>query len=324
MTQSQYPTVRLNDNASVAEALPFLLGYQPVERLAVITLRDRELGLTISQELDDETSVAVTEAKTLGMMRAVVREEGVTGALLVAVSDRQRLQLGTSMQIALTRAGIQVVNFLVVAGDQVASLMDDKPAQPLTMTTLSADLLEHTALPAPTRDQLLDPVKAVRLTTDQHVELMASVMAMVPRVAGGDLEELSAEVMAWLVSEQPPTLVEAGTMVSAFRDLVIRDRALNLLVKDRETRDRVASRCAWLAQIVPGQLRNAPLTVWAVAKWLSGDGASFHEASAAVLAVEPNYTLMKLMRQGYDWGMGPQQVRSLIESIADEVQKPQG
>lgn len=305
---------------ALLSALPYLLGFHPVESAVVVWLSERRILLVQRMDLPEP------DVPADAWHDALWGHEGAGQAdelVLVLVTDGPAdADLVARVVDTAERSGLEVRDVLRLRGGRWWSLMcsdeDCCPAEgrPVDAGTAARIAAEFTVLGrAPAADRA-----ALRREYDPDPVAIAGLTAVPRGPEPGDREAWRDDRIAALLDAlggagaMLPDAVEASGMLAALADIRVRDTVLWHL--SRWTAEPLASAAAVLACLVrmapPG--RVAPVaTCAALVAWLSGDGARALVALDRASADDPAYSLATLLSASLAAGLPP---RAWRESMA--------
>jgi len=101
-------------------AIPFLIGYHPLDSLVLVSLKDDQIGMAMRVDFPKDIAV-----ESYDLLASHLVREGAEGAFLVAytseVIDAEPVLI--SAAAALLRAGIVLKESLIVSGNRYRSLL---------------------------------------------------------------------------------------------------------------------------------------------------------------------------------------------------------
>ena len=332
MTQT---VITLRTAGDVVEAVPFLLGFAPTDKLVVIGLSGGQARLTVGMDLvGDRAPDDADQEACRAVARRIVGDHvgaGSTELILVAYSEESRVTLAGQVALHAIAAGLQVRDLVAVSGGSYASLARRSVA-PMPLTETSAALLEAEGMP-PTEAGIVEQV-AESLFAGDDAEVFGAALDEERHRRTGDRHALTAELVAWLaegvepltavVGERlaagavEPTPREAGLYLAALEVPGVRDLALTLLTAP-EVRAASRERLAALARRAPGRLAAAPLTLWGLAHYLDGHGRAAREGLTRALAAWPGYVLARAVLGAYQSGVPAEALRDMVRSVAGQA-----
>jgi hypothetical protein len=327
-----------SDPGDLAAALPYLLGFRPTESVVLLALDGvpGELELTVRADIpppgEDGAMAAdvVPRFVRAGPAAAVVavvsedadRYDGAGGP------DLPHRELVHALVLALDAAHVPVHDVLLVRGGRWWSYDCPHPCcapgagtpLPEGISDLALATVAQGQVVAEDRDAL-----AARLapSRDDRGEVLAAVLRVGQECAARLLEvgrdELAEE--SWTAIEDAVARLRPGTRAGlpdtaaarvawALRDIVVRDRAIGLVLGD----DARAAAQLWTECVrrMPPPLDAAPATLLALSAWLEGDGATAGLALQRARDSDPGYGLAKELEKALDACVPPTQLRAWV------------
>ncbi|MCE0488222.1 DUF4192 domain-containing protein [Ornithinimicrobium sediminis] len=323
-----YSTVR--GTAESIVALPYQLGYQPQHSLVMVCLEQRPgrpgsgfVTLTARVDLAPERE-SVTDALAVALRQA--RPDVV---LLIAFEegDDDATELLRAAEALAQREGAVVDRAARVRGGRWLSLDEPDGSQPhwrelpaAEDVPVVADFVLQGRSPLPDRQSLCDAFRAfrplvaaaaeedLRLRCDAEAvpcdaESALSLLGEVLREQGSGMPELS-----------PARVVDLALLL---HDVLIRDAVLAVLAPGllrlsdlppecgglarrtlpvpEEVDDHACRRVAMLTSVVPAVVAPPLLSVCGYLAWCRGEGTLANVAVERALAVDPDYSLARLL-----------------------------
>ena len=339
-TKSFPNLVTIRGPQGLLAAVPFLLGFTPVESLLLLCLNGERsrVGPVVRVDLPRGRDAEVATAEYL----AVQAGRHAEAVLLVCyttprrrgrpASTHPRAGLMRRCRAAAQQAGVTVLDLLLVEGDHSWSYLNDRPGDqgrrvPGPLDDRLAEL--RCAFAVSGREvvgQREDLRRIVAGPTDADPELIAEFESAPERLATmatGLLPDEAAEVRRLVVAGAMSLLQQAHRLHRSLPNRAVAD--LVTAIDDRTTRD-------WLLQWILGQdhddvlplvlsLARAvpdPLAaeISVVASWTayrSGDGALANVAVERALAIDPDHVLAGLLLRCFFAGMRPEELDRLLD-----------
>ncbi len=245
--------VRARSEHDLLAALPYLLGYHPVDSVVLIGMLDNRVGPTARVDIAD---VAIAARLRGGDLGRFMRTAGVHGIFVVVFGTDHTWWVDDFL------AGLADSDLPIVAGWQLGA--DDfwplgrpehaEPLERLQSSVISAELVMAGLSPAAGRDRLLDELQPYPLGVRRRVARLGASL----RPLSVDAVERALDVWAgWLGDPScPPPAPSRGR--SPLRPLRDRDTALLLAaVSDGMARDAMI-----LSAVAPQPPREA--AAWAL------------------------------------------------------------
>ena len=354
--------VRLGDSGDLAAALPVLVGVRPAESLVLVALggaSGRRIGLTARVDIPLPGQAAALSRA----LAARLRQERPDAVVLAVVSeapdvpalpddlpvdapgtevDLPHRSLVHEVLVSLASHDIPLREALLVRSgrwwsydcEQACCAPGGGTPVPDGTTPLAAAAVAAGQVVARDREELV-----ARIAGSGHPAEAAAMAGTVVEV-GEELADLVVRDGRDAAAEVHVAHVEAAVrrcglsglgvrladpdvarVVWGLRDVRVRDRALAFaLGPDAAAAERLWTECTRRA---PAPLDAAPATLLAVCAWVRGDGAMAGIALDRALDSEPDYALARLLTQGLDAGLRPQDLRTMVAAaqsdLADEL-----
>jgi len=326
-TSSDLDRLTLRSPDALIAALPYLLGFHPVESAVVVWLRAGRLLLTQRLDLpaDDDLMPA--------WQSAVWSHAGARSAdelVLVIVSDHDADSVLVAALVAEADArGVHVRDAVQVTGDRWRSLMctdgeccppEGRRIDPHVRAEVGAEFAVLGRAPMADRDAVVasmaeDPVSA------------AAVARVRPRARSGRaLERWRDDVLAELLTGLAAgpglsvTPSQAARLLDGIADVRVRDTLLwECGAWAPEELTRAADALVVLLRCAPSG-RCAPVaTCIALMCWLSGDGARALVALDRAASDDPGYSLAALLSASLRAGLPPTAWREAVAGLTREA-----
>ena len=348
--------VRLGDSGDLAAALPVLVGFRPVESLVLVALGGpggRRVGLTARVDIPLPGEAAAL-SRALASRLSQERPEAVVVAVVSEAPDLPALpgdppdlvgelphrDLVHEVLVSFAAQDVPVREALLVRGGRWWSfdceLACCAPGAgspvPDGATPLAAAAVAAGQVIAGDRDELV--ARIARCGPAEAAAMAGTVVDVGEELAGlvlRDGRDAAAEVHAAQVDAAVArcglsglgirlTDVDVARVAWGLRDVRVRDRALGFaLGPDAAAAERLWTECTRRA---PAPLDAAPATLLAVCAWVRGDGAMAGIALARALNSEPDYSLARLLTQGLDAGLRPQDLRVMVAAAQTDLALP--
>lgn len=315
----------LRSTAEILASLPAVLGYVPTSRVIVIAThrpngRSEELRLALATDINTDPANLSDFARVCGLTR-----HNVSGAILVAITERQHRQEATAVLDALTNsligAHIRVYRRIFTTSIDAGSLWTDIDTNDSGITTdyrdtqFAAQAVSDGRVIAASRADIdaelsettpAGPAEAVDTTDPQQMQQLAE--ELIATIAGGNAA---------------PTLASriGGVIVS---DLAARDLLLGVSAR---TPGQAAILWTRVARQLRGQARIQALAITAAMAYSSGDGVRAGSAldAARDLANNTNTaypSLARLLDVALQGGIPPNEVLTVLTRYADKYHRP--
>lgn len=336
----------LRGPADVLAALPFCLGYRPVDSVVAISLRAVGSGRRLGLVARADTADVLADPTCAERLRRHLVHDTAREALLVLFADRPVPGAQTAVARMADRweaAGLPVADCLVVAGDDWWSLRDEavagSPGAGLDRSPVPAEMVWRGVSTVPTRQ---DRLSIVEPASRRRVEAVMRHAALA-RERADDTRDFRSwrRLRATAAAERggclqpPPTARSVGEVAGAlgrvrFRDVLLLETAapedlplpelvagLDRLgeVLDGSARPRAervdVSRdvFARLARETQGEVRGDALAALAWVEWYAGDLGFARDLALAATNCSPAQSLAGLIRRVAAVGMAPEWAR---------------
>lgn len=347
--------LRLSSPTEIVEALPYLFGFHPAHSLVVLSLRGarRRLGLHARIDLGDPRHDPELADYITGYLMTDKPDEALVvvyaDSAPAGAADLPRRPLVDAVRVQLGQHGVKLRDALYVAGGRWWSYQCSNPAccPPEGTPVPAASAGSHVAATAtyvgmaalPDREALvrsLDPVtgaagaamgQALARAEAAWLARLHPVRSRKP--AAEDLELVRAETGALLddllrrrrAGEAAMSDDEAASIIVAIVDVLTRDDAAMRV----EREDLTLAVGLW-TDIVRRALPPWTAPAAAVLGWISymsGNGALACIAAEHALAVDPDYSLARLILELANRAVPPQVVREVSNpSYAAKREQP--
>lgn len=315
----------LRSTAEILASLPAVLGYVPTSRVIVIAThrpngRSEELRLALATDINTDPANLSDFARVCGLTR-----HNVTGAILVAITERQHRQEATAVLDALTNsligAQIRVYRRIFTTSIDAGTLWSDIDTNDSGITTdyrdtqFAAQAVSDGRVIAASRADIdaelaetapAAPAKAVDTTDARQVEALAN--ELIEAIASGNpAADLASRI--------------GGVIVS---DINLRDLLVGVSAR---TPGRAAIVWTRMSSQLRGPARIQGLTIAAAMAYGSGDGVRAGSAldAARDLANNTNTaypSLARLLDVALQGGIPPNEVLTVLTRYADKYHRP--
>lgn len=298
---------RIKGPNDLIQAVPYLVGFTPVESIVVLALNDdAKVVFTARLDLGDNLSEA--------LWPLVPRTEA-TKAVLVAFGT-SRGEVKRALTAAKHRATVPIVDLLWVHDQRWGSLDCDKygccPREGTALTdTVSAavtELIAAGSAPLSSREELAAEIAPK--ACDESLAAMSARANSLPAMTEPD-ELLAVDMVTFSVARRFSDMVS----VPAGRDKAW----LRLESADFDTRQAFAGRLREVARRCPAAARVPSLFLAAWVAWRLGEGARANLAVDAALAIDPDYSPARLLRHAIISGVDPHKLPSLDPTVVSRV-----
>ena len=349
--------LRLSSREEHLAALPYQLGYVPVESLVLMGQVDAGGGRlqssgTARHDLpplrEDGSSDPGHETAIAGVAASHLAAMGADAVVVAVWTDQEAPPDGpppfagtaTAAAGACREQGLRVVDVLVNAAGWVRSLWCDDPVccpaegvalpDPTTSPALAA-LAQVTGEPRDSRQALVDrfdgePAEVLRsrfalLRAEQHYLDLGDDEAARDAWLGGAGDVL-ADAVTRRLDDEDAVLDDddLGLVALAFDvDLRVRDAAVGAVVADADRRHALREVLTDAARRLDDDLDAGVLAVVALLALCSGDGTGADVASRRALSHQPGQSLSGLVQASLDRAMPPDELVHIWSTPFDEV-----
>lgn len=327
------PRILLRTPAQLAAAIPYLVGFCPVESLVLIGLAGESSSKVVVTMRVDLPARAYCHEAALAVV-GYLTVAGADTAMLVVVTEhtdpRPRQDVLDALDAALEGAGVAVTEILLLRAGRWRSYLCEKPSCCPPEGTAIA-VADAGALAAAS-------VYTGRVVHASREDLVASLAAAVDTDADVDVDAVCRRLLARVVGERKGRgrtrvavesrtrlstavqrraevcvalpLPELARMAAGLTDVLVRDWALCWVDGDLEH----AAESLWveMTRRVSGLLVAAPATLLAVHAYLRGDGVYARIALDRALDADPAYSFAGLLSEGLDKGIPPTALRAAV------------
>ncbi|CAL9677057.1 hypothetical protein SUDANB105_08007 [Streptomyces sp. enrichment culture] len=338
MSRPESAAVRLNTPADLAEALPYLLGYQPRTSVAAAIFHDGRFTCAARLDLPPaawewfdfaaEAARAITDqfnARTPDSAVLYLLDEPAPGQSGRTVATRLAPLAGL-LRAAFTHHRVTVPLTLCISANQWWDITHDitpGPGTPLPDTTPGPATVAFTVagqLPALSEDALtttfapLTGPAADTLRTALDTAATANHRGAVrPATAHTLLEQAATAFADPATTTLPPA--DTATLLHTLSDRLVRDWAMSL--PDTHTNPAARRLFTYLATAAVGPheaLACAPLTLLAVSAWYDDDQALARLALRRACRLDPAASLPALLRAAFNLPISTQQLKELARA----------
>ncbi|RFU42704.1 DUF4192 domain-containing protein [Actinomadura logoneensis] len=316
--------IRTPDDAIAA--VPYLLGFHPVDSLVVLGFDGPENTCAVRVDLPPDPSCVPHMAEQIAV---VVARNHFRSALIVGYGPSAPVTaVASAVWEALASAGVRIVEAMRVADDRWWSLtcLDEccpPEGRPFDTSTTelaaNAAYAGHAALPdrddlrrsvEPPTGKAQSAVRRATLEAEARVHRWAAeeptseaLTARMSKEAVGLFEALRA-------SDHPPTDADAAMLTVLMTDLRVRDEIWVRLTQDDPKRDLAL----WRAILRRADTRHAaaPAALLAFLAYTTGDGGLANVALDRAEEADPHYSMAALIRAIIALGVPPKKARLKI------------
>ncbi len=336
----QPPTrLRLSSPEQVLAAVPYLLGFTPSRSLVVLSLRGKQVGLTMRLDLD--TPSAELRKVVVNRLRA---DRASTAILIVFDPDDPPDAQGTRrtrpgerfarpLIRLLSREGLDVKDAMGVRNGRFWSYLCEEPSccPPGGRILPVAGAPDHTLVastfvamgtaPLASREELSASVEPA--SPERRAELAPAFERALGAPAAYPLQRWWEAVLRY--TEAPPRRAlpdaEIAHLIVSLGDAGIRDEVVSWTAGDEIT--GVLAVLRELAPCAPPPFDAQVLASLAWAALSTGEGALAAVCLERAHAVDPAHGLANLLGAALESGVTPQQLRGIATELSAGVRLPE-
>jgi hypothetical protein len=317
------PPILVRSPADLLVAVPYLLGFHPIESVVVVVFNDRQI---IFAARGDLPPAATSPAEMVRFVAAVVADQEASGAAVIGYGTSERVDpVLSGLREALAARGVPVLEALRAAGGYYWSQLCDNAAccppegtaydAATSPVAAAATYAGHTALPD--RDavaRLVAPVggpvresmrQATQLAEARHRETFQAG-AVNDRQGGRALllagEAAVAEAYARGAAGEPLADDEVAWLSILLLHTPVRDLAWRLITGE----DWQVRLWADVVRRVESDVTPAPASLLAFAAWRAGQGALANIAVDRALDEDPGYPMALLVQRALQEALSPE------------------
>jgi hypothetical protein len=313
---TSHTATELTSPHDLLAAVPFMVGYHPVDSLVVMALRESRVAMAMrvdypSQEAMEEISQRIVAH----LLREQSSEAIIVGYLPADLSDPDPLAY---LKECISSRGILVKEAIEVrAGRFRSSICPDfaccppegNPLPPLSDSRITAEQVAA-GNPLPFLD--LDELKSSIAATPVDRELVREIkkISEIDYEADGvnELQREGANALNKLLEEFTSHGIEVQKELIALvlvrlLDLQVRDYAMGMATP--ETTDLLWDMWRWILRIAPRGYVAPVSTIFATMTYERGEGALAQRALDRAFDDDPKYQMAKLLRRTFAAGWPP-------------------
>ena len=330
--------LRLSTPEQVLAAVPYLLGFTPARSLVVLSLRGKQVGLTMRLDLDTPPS----ELRTIVLNR--LRADGATTTVLILFDpddgpkaggrppSRPGSGLARPLIRALRREGVAVKDALVVQKGRFWSYLCTEPAccpargRPMPVpgqpdhTLVASTFVAMGTAPLASREELSACIEAA--PPERQAALAPAFARAVAEPAAYPLQRWWETVLRY--TDAPPRRAlpdsEIAHLVVGLGDVAVRDEVISWTAGAEITGVREVLRV--LAPDAPPPFDVQVLASLAWAALSLGEGALAAVALERAHTIDPGHGLANLLGAALESGVTPQQLRAIATDLSAGVRLP--
>jgi hypothetical protein len=321
----------LTSPQDLISAIPFLIGYHPVDSLVVVSIKDNCVGMAMRVDYPSDLP-----ASAYDLLASHLQREGSTGALLVAYVPTDRSDgeaVLSELAAALKRIDVAIDESLLIKDGRYRSMLcadlQSCPPAGRDLPEIGASRIaaEHVVagrtMPFANIEALTESISPLVISEDSkwinQVCNFAKVdkktdLSTLQRDGATAVIDLAGEFAAGRGSED---LELTARVIGRLADIQVRDFALGSHTD--EDIDSYFLMWRQLMRMAPvGQV--APVaSLFAALAYESGDGALAHRALDRALADINGYALALLLRRVFTAGWPPQSFAAMRRELHPKV-----
>ena len=304
--------------ADLVSAVPFLIGYHPVNSLVVISVKNDALEMAMRVDLPE----ANTPAKAFDTLASHLKRENADLALIVAYSDDREAneRVLNEMANACTRAGIEVKEAMeiranryrsVICKDEECCPVDGNEMPDFKSARITAEQVsEGKALPFENSEGLTASLSSNELATDKDFHDLVKSIINAENIENkgefnNEFQRKGAEALEQMkllfsfdseISNELKAQVIAGV-----QDIQVRDYALGIFNDSEMGKNFYLS----LFKSAPKELAHPLASLASAYAYESGEGALAQRLLDKAIEADPEYSLSKLLRRVFSSGWPP-------------------
>jgi hypothetical protein len=312
-------------------AIPFLIGYHPVDSLVLVSIKEESVGMAMRLDYPVEQS-----DDHFDLCARHISADEADGALIVAYQPLDRTD-GESVlaqtTAALSRAGIAIYESILIAEGSFRSVLchdvtccpeGGRPVPPLDSSRIAAEsVIAGHPMPFATFADLGASVRSNLLSNDEQWLLRVAKSAVDPgasdlndqqRDGATAVIDLANDFIAHGISTDQDLIAH---VLGRLSDIQVRDFALG----SHDEASALAYRTMWMHL-----LRSAPTgfiapvaCLAAALAYESGDGALARAALDRAFADEPSYSLALLLKRVFSAGWPPESFAGMRSELHPKV-----
>ena len=312
-------------------AIPFLIGYHPVDSIVVVSIKDNCIGMAM--RVDYPTDLP---ASAYDLLASHLQREGSTGALLVAYLPKDRSDgevVLSDLAAAMERIGVNVDESLhIQEGRYRSTLCSDVQCCPpsgreLPAIDSSRIAIEHVvagrAMPFANIEALTESISPLVISEDEiwisrvakfAVSDKAKNSTQLQRDGATAVIDLAGEFALGRGGED---LELVARVIGRLSDIQVRDFALGSHTD--EDIDTYFLMWRQLMRMAPVGYVASIASLFAALAYESGDGALAHRALDRALADSNGYALALLLRRVFTAGWPPESFAAMRRELHPKV-----
>ena len=328
--------LRLTSPEQILAAVPYLLGFTPASSLVVLSLRGKQIGLTMRMDLDTPPS----EMREVVVKR--LRGDGATQAVIILYDPddpggpnaRPGARLASPLIRAVRREGLNVKDALAVRSGRFWSYLCDNPrcCPPGGRVLPVAGGAEHSRVastfvamgtaPLASREALHATV--AEASPERRAELAPAFDRALAAPDRAPLERWSAVVARYGDEPRRPADAladdEIAQLVVSLRDVRVRDTVISWTAADDKITP-VLSVLGELAPLAPPPFDTQVLASLGWVAYTNGNGALAAAALERALNTDPRHNLSRLLEIALTNGVAPEHLRSVSTDLMADLRQ---
>lgn len=312
-------------------AIPFLIGYHPVDSLVVVSIKDNCIGMAMRVDYPIDLPTAAYD-----LLASHLHREGSTGALLVAYVPSGRSDgeaVLSDLAAALDRIDLKVDESLLIQDGRYRSTMcsDVQCCPPNGRDVPAIDssriAMEHVvagrAMPFANLEALTESISALVIADDEKWIARVSKFAVPEK--SDDLTKLQRDGATAVIDLAGEFALGRGgddleliaRVIGRLSDIQVRDFALG--THTEEDIDNFFLMWRHLMRMAPPGFVAPIASLFAALAYESGDGALAHRALDRALADTNGYSLALLLRRVFTAGWPPESFAAMRRELHPKV-----
>lgn len=312
-------------------AIPFLIGYHPVDSLVVVSIKDNCIGMAMRVDYPIDLPTAAYD-----LLASHLHREGSTGALLVAYVPSGRSDgeaVLSDLAAALDRIDLKVDESLLIQDGRYRSTMcsDVQCCPPNGRDVPAIDssriAMEHVvagrAMPFANLEALTESISPLVVADDEKWIACVSKFAVPEK--SDDLTKLQRDGATAVIDLAGEFAFGRGgddleliaRVIGRLSDIQVRDFALG--THTEEDIDNFFLMWRHLMRMAPPGFVAPIASLFAALAYESGDGALAHRALDRALADTNGYSLALLLRRVFTAGWPPESFAAMRRELHPKV-----
>ena len=322
---------KLTSPHDLIAAIPFLIGYHPVDSLVVVSIRDNYIGMAM--RVDYPTDLP---ASAYDLLASHLQRDGSTGALLVAYIPTARSDgevVLSDLAAAMERIGVNVDESLLIQDGRFRSTLcsdlqccpsDGREVPAIDSSRIAIEnVVAGRAMPFANIEALTESISPLVISEDEKwiarvtkfaVSDKAKNLTQLQRDGATAVIDLAGEFAA---SRGAEDLELVARVIGRLSDIQVRDFALGSHTD--EDIDTYFLMWRQLVRMAPVGYVAPIASLFAALAYESGDGALAHRALDRALADSNGYSLALLLRRVFTAGWPPQSFAAMRRELHPKV-----